>query len=207
MGNQNSMMRNKQCKWWQVFYALAVMIVLVLNACGVSKSTKVESMTKENVITETGPVYKALLETMTAFSKESTGEHKKDADDFISGMEKDYNRYQFNRSVMDSLAGFLNGGLVYIDVYGGNWCSDTKEGMGALTRVLDGCKFPASCFRYIRVSREKKLIDIHVEGIEISKVPIVVIHNKKRELGRIVEVPEKGSWESHMLKILNKAFN
>lgn len=207
MKNQNSMKCNKQYSWWLVYNALTVAIVLVLNACGVSKSTKVETMKKEKEIVVTGPVYKALLETMTAFSNESTGEHKKDADDFINGMEKEYNRYQFNRLVLDSLSGFLNGGLVFIDVYGGNWCSDTREGMGGLTRVLDGCKFPASCFRYIRVSREKKLIDIHVEGIEISRVPLVVIHNKKRELGRIVEVPEKGSWESHMLKILNKAFN
>lgn len=186
---------------------LTMLIVLVLNACGVSKTTKLESINQVKEKIETGEVYKSLFETMTAFSNESTGEHKKDADEFLNGMEKEYSRYQFNRLVMDSLSGFLDGGLIFIDVYGGNWCSDTREGMGGLTRVLDGCKFPAACFRYIRVSRQKKLIDIHVEGIDISKVPLIIIHDKKRELGRIIELPEKGKWESHLLKIMNKAFN
>jgi len=186
---------------------LTILIILVLNACGVSKTTKIENINQVKEKIETGDVYKSLFETMTAFSNESEGEHKKDADEFLKGMEKEYGRYKFDRLVTDSLTGFLDGGLIFIDVYGGNWCSDTREGMGGLTKVLDGCKFPATCFRYIRVSRQKKLIDIHVEGIEISKVPLIIIHDKKRELGRIVELPEKGKWESHLLKIMNKAFN
>lgn len=180
---------------------------LVFPGCKTAKTKTIKTIKIEKKMVETGDIYKKLVETLNAFSRESTGILKSDADEFLGSIEKDYSNYTLDRQTLDTLMGYLNGGAIYIDVYGGNWCSDTRQGMGGLTRVLDACKMPESCFRYIRVSKEKKLIDIHVEGIEITKVPLVIVHNKKREFGRILEVPEKGKWEFHLLKIMNKALN
>jgi hypothetical protein len=195
-------------KWLELVPAIAIFsILMIATGCGMKKQKA--NMEKKAINKEiaTGLIYKKLTETLNTFSSGSTGVLKADADEFLGSIEKDYTNYRVEGKYLDSLMDFLNGGMVYIDVYGGNWCSDTRYGMGGLTRVLDACKMPAGCFRYIRVSKEKKLIDIHVEGIEISKVPLVIVHNQKKEFGRIIEVPEKGQWEFHLLKIMEKALN
>ncbi len=174
------------------------------NSCKMAKPKQVEQIKK---VVTLGNHYKKLVETLTSFSKGSEGILKVDADEFLGSIEKDYSNYSLDMDFIDSLAPFLKGGMIYIDVYGGNWCSDTRYGMGGLTRVLDACGMPAENFRYIRVSKEKKLIDIHVEGIDIPKVPLVIVHNKKMEFGRIIEVPNKGKWEMHLLSIIDKALN
>ncbi len=180
------------------------LIGFFFNSCKMAKPKQVEQIKK---VVTLGNHYKKLVETLTSFSKGSEGILKVDADEFLGSIEKDYSNYSLDMDFIDSLAPFLKGGMIYIDVYGGNWCSDTRYGMGGLTRVLDACGMPAENFRYIRVSKEKKLIDIHVEGIDIPKVPLVIVHNKKMEFGRIIEVPNKGKWEMHLLSIIDKALN
>lgn len=197
--------RGKLTKMDSIFVVLIMFIVA--SGCGTKKPKVIMEKRLEYKEIETGPVYKKLVETLTSFSSGSSGILKTDADEFLGSIEKDYSNYKIQGLYLDSLMNFLNGGMVYIDVYGGNWCSDTRYGMGGLTKVLDACKMPDMCFRYVRVSKEKKLIDIHVEGIEISKVPLVIVHNQKREFGRIIEVPEKGKWEFHLLKIMEAALN
>jgi len=186
---------------------LLLIMVTLFQGCKTSKPQLKKTTKMEKQVIETGDIYKKLVETLNAFSRGSTGVLKSDAEEFLGSIEKDYSNYALDRFTIDSLMGYLNGGAIFIDVYGGNWCSDTRQGMGGLTRVLDACKMPDTCFRYIRVSKEKKLIDIHFEGIEITRVPLVIVHNKKKEFGRILEVPEKGKWEYHLFKILNKALN
>lgn len=171
------------------------------------KTSKPIQVVKNKKVVILGKNYKKLEETLTSFSSGSEGVLKTDADEFLKSLEKDYSNYNLHTNYIDSLAPYLNGGMIFIDVYGGNWCSDTRTGMGGLTSVLDACNMPAENFRYVRVSKEKKLIDIHVEGIDISKVPLVIVHNKKKEFGRIIEVPNQGNWEMHVLSIIDKALN
>lgn len=181
-----------------------VMFGFFFHSCKTSKPIQVVKNKKVVIL---GKNYKKMEETLTSFSDGSEGVLKTDSDEFLKSLEKDYSNYATDINYLDSLSPFLIGGMIYIDVYGGNWCSDTRTGMGGLTRVLDGSNFPAENFRYIRVSKEKKLIDIHVEGIDISKVPLVIVHNKKKEFGRIIEVPNQGKWELHLLSIIDKALN
>lgn len=174
------------------------------NSC---KTAKPKQVVQNKKVVILGKNYQKLVETLTSFSKGSEGVLKSDADEFLNSIEKDYSNYSVDMKYIDSLTPYINGGMISIEVYGGNWCSDTRYGLGGLTRVLDVCDLPAENFRYIRVSKEKKLIDIHIEGLDISKVPLVIVHNKKKEFGRIIEVPNQGKWELHLLSIIDKALN
>jgi hypothetical protein len=103
---------------------------------------------------------------------------------------------------MDSIRKMLAAGnIIKVDVYGGNWCSDTRYGMGGLTRVWDDLGLNKNDFRYIRVDKDKKIIDFKAEGIEISRVPLVIFHNGNKEIGRIIENPIE-SWEKNLLQLL-----
>jgi hypothetical protein len=192
--------------FWRIHTIFICILMLVFSfiSCKVVKPNQVVQNKKSVTL---GKNYQKLVETLTSFSRGSKGALKTDADEFLSSIEKDYSNYVLDMNVIDSLAAFVNDGMISIDVYGGNWCSDTRYGMGGLLRVLDACEMPAENFRYVRVSKEKKLIDIHVEGLQISKVPLVIVHNKKMEFGKIIEVPNKGIWEMHLLSIINKALN
>jgi len=181
-----------------------LMLVFSLFSCKTVKPKQIIQNKKSVIL---GKNYQKLVETLTSFSKGSKGALKTDADVFLSSIEKDYSNYVLDTNFIDSLAAFVNGGMISIDVYGGNWCSDTRYGMGGLLRVLDACEMPAENFRYIRVSKEKKLIDIHVEGLHVSKVPLVIVRNMKMELGKIIEVPNNGKWEMHLLSIIDMALN
>ena len=95
----------------------------------------------------------------------------------------------------------LKGKILKVDVYGGNWCSDTRYGMGGLTHILDDLGVMKNNFRYIRVDKEKKIMDFKIEGIEITRVPLVIFFIGNKEIGMIIENPTE-SWEKNLLQLL-----
>ena len=108
-----------------------------------------------------------LDETLSAHFSNSTGVEKEDASVFLGSLQSDYLAYKPNKLVIDTIHDILLGGkILKVDVYGGNWCSDTRYGMGGLTHVLDDLGIKKNDFRYIRVDKDKKIIGIKSEGIE-----------------------------------------
>lgn len=148
------------------------------------------------------PTFHQLDETLQSHFSNSKDQAKDDASVFLGSLQSDYLSYHPNKGYIDSIKTILKAGTILkVDVYGGNWCSDTRYGMGGLTHVLDEIGLKKEDFRYIRVNKDKKIIDFKADGIEISKVPLVIFHNGKKEIGRIIENPSE-SWEKNLLQLL-----
>lgn len=186
----------------------SVLILTALLSCGNLKTKNSKQVNvphnKMNMRDSANKYYTfhQLDETLQAHFLNSTGVAKDDASLFLGSLQNDYRAYKPNKLVMDSIREILSAGnMLMVDVYGGNWCSDTRYGMGGLTHVLDDLGLRKSDFRYIRVDKDKKIIDLKPAGIEISLVPLVIFHIGKKEIGRIIENPME-SWERNLLQLL-----
>ena len=164
-------------------------------------------------MTVKGEVYQKLMKVLVDHRESSTGEFREDAAGFIKELPTGYDNYSVDSAQMVQLKQWIALGNVFIDVYGGDWCSDTRQGMSGLSKVLDLANFPAANLRYIRVDRNKKFIDIQStesDGLTVEKrVPLVMVYLKSPKpklLGQIVEVPNKGKWELHLNEIWRDSF-
>lgn len=117
---------------------------------------------------------------------------------------KNFRRYKPEIKKIDSLKARTS---FYITIYGGEWCSDTKEQLPAMMKVLSKISFPEKRVSLYFVDRQKKCVDCGNEPPEkyaIVLVPTFIVYNEKKEqIGRIVETPEM-SMEKDLLKILVK---
>jgi len=186
----------------------SVFFVAALFSCGTAKNKNSKQvLVPQNKINMRDsinkyPTFHQLDETLQAHFSNSKDIEKEDASVFLGSLQSDYRSYKPNKLVIDSIREMLSAGnILKVDVYGGNWCSDTRYGMGGLTHVLDDLGLKKGDFRYIRVNKDKKIIDFKAEGIEISRVPLVIFHNGSKEIGRIIENPME-SWEKNLLQLL-----
>jgi hypothetical protein len=193
---------------FKLIVSSSIVVSTLFFSCGTMKNNKVKQVNvPQNKMNMRDSVNKyhtfhQLDETLQAHFSNSTGVAKEDASVFLGSLQGDYSSYKPNKLVMDSIRKMLAAGnIIKVDVYGGNWCSDTRYGMGGLTRVWDDLGLNKNDFRYIRVDKDKKIIDFKAEGIEISRVPLVIFHNGNKEIGRIIENPNE-SWEKNLLELL-----
>jgi hypothetical protein len=193
---------------FKLIISSSIVVSTLFFSCGSVKNNKFKQVNvphiKMNMRDSANKYYTfhQLDETLQAHFLNSTGVAKDDASLFLGSLQNDYRAYKPNKLVMDSIREILSvGNMLMVDVYGGNWCSDTRYGMGGLTHVLDDLGLRKSDFRYIRVDKDKKIIDLNAAGIEISLVPLVIFHIGKKEIGRIIENPME-SWERNLLQLL-----
>jgi hypothetical protein len=69
------------------------------------------------------------------------------------------------------------------------------------SKVLDELKFAEKNFQYFRIDHKMKLIDFPINK-KLEKAPTVIVHDGRKELGRIIESPKHKNWEKDILKIL-----
>jgi hypothetical protein len=119
---------------------------------------------------------------------------------FLTEFETGFNGYHPDKSVIEQIKKKCAG--LTVKVIGGNWCSDTREQIPRLCKVLYYAQVPASTFEYYRVSRDKKPVaDDFAATRTIGAVPEIVIFVNGEEKGRIIEVPQK-NMEEDLLRIL-----
>jgi hypothetical protein len=88
---------------------------------------------------------------------------------------------------------------------GGNWCPDTQGGLPDLMKVLDAAGVSPSLWNYQSVDRQKKLLT--VDGLSpdsifwVERVPTVIVLANGKEIGRIIEFPDR-SWEEDLYRVL-----
>jgi len=107
--------------------------------------------------------------------------------------------YQPDPAALDKLRGLTR--EVRIEVYFGSWCSDSAAHVPALFKVLEMADAPllqAACFGVPEV-KEKRAP--YFQGREIARLPTFLVLVDGREVGRIVETPEK-SVEADLVRFL-----
>lgn len=125
------------------------------------------------------------LDKHVGLSKDSAG--IADASDFKKSFPSTYSRYTvLDQSQIEAIRNKLegiyrDGWSVEIQIIGGNWCSDTRDGLPVFARVLDQVNFLLGSEKeklvYLRVDRSKKYVDSSSAEVRrfISENPELVV--------------------------------
>ncbi len=111
----------------------------------------------------------------------------------------EYNNYQPDFETLDSLEGKLEN--VIIKIVFRSTCSDSREQLPRLFKILNELNYDVNSIALIGVNREKQGLSNETEGFEIELVPTIIFYKGGSEIGRIVETPVE-SMEKDLLKIL-----
>jgi hypothetical protein len=106
----------------------------------------------------------------------------------------EYNNYQPDFETLDSLEGKLED--VTIKIVFRSTCSDSREQLPRLFKILNELNYDVNTITLIGVNREKQGLSNETEGLEIEFVPTIIFYKHGSEIGRIIETPveslEKG---------------
>jgi hypothetical protein len=113
--------------------------------------------------------------------------------------QKEYTNYKPAMSVVNALNSYKKCSVLVVL---GTWCSDSQELVPQLVKVLDlaGWKQP----EFIGVDRKKQCSTIDIKPMNIEYVPVIIVFEKGKEIGRIIETTDK-SIEEDLLKIVSKS--
>jgi hypothetical protein len=111
----------------------------------------------------------------------------------------EYNNYQPDYETLDSLEGKLDD--VKIKIVFRSTCSDSREQLPRLFKILNELNYNVNTITLIGVNREKLGLSNEVDGLDIEFVPTIIFYKDGSEIGRIVETPAE-SLEKDLLKIL-----
>lgn len=113
--------------------------------------------------------------------------------------EEAYFSYEIDTITADELIPFIED--VKIKIVAATWCSDSRDLIPSLYKLLDYLSFPENDVEIIFVNREKKDLAGEVDGLGIELVPTIIFYKNHSEAGRIVEQPLE-SIERDILSIL-----
>ncbi len=122
---------------------------------------------------------------------------------FDSWFNSGYNDYVIDSASAKELKSLLRGKR--IQIFMGTWCGDSRREVPRMYKLLDYCGIPASQIELVNVDYHDsayKQSPTHEErGLQIHRVPDMLIYDKQTEIGRVVESPVV-SWEKDLLAIL-----
>lgn len=109
---------------------------------------------------------------------------------------KNYNDYKPALSVIEQLIPYKKCSVVVVL---GTWCSDSHELVPQLFKVMDMAGWEK--VELIGVNRKKKCSTVDITPLNIEYVPVIMLFNNGKYIGRITETAEK-SIEEDLLKLL-----
>jgi thiol-disulfide isomerase/thioredoxin len=114
--------------------------------------------------------------------------------------ESEYNNYDPDTVALESLVNRIHDLSVTIIL--GTWCSDSRREVPRFLKIMDRLKFNSTKqLTIICVDRDKKGKGEETAGLDIQLVPTIIISQKGKELGRIIESP-KATLEKDIRKII-----
>jgi thiol-disulfide isomerase/thioredoxin len=117
---------------------------------------------------------------------------------FDSAYRAEYLIYKPDEALLNQLKPALKG--ITLKLVMGTWCGDSKEWVPRFYKVMDQVGFNYKKMRLIAVDRDRKAGNVDISDLKIERVPTFIFYKKKKELGRIIEVPYD-LIEKDMLKI------
>jgi thiol-disulfide isomerase/thioredoxin len=124
---------------------------------------------------------------------------------FAEWFHKGYEEYRPNAAVLQSLRDAERGDVTMTLFYG-TWCGDSRREVPRVVRLLDEMGFPRERVELIAVDtvegKQKRSPGGEEAGLEIYRVPTLIVRRGAREVARIVEFPVL-SLERDLLAILS----
>lgn len=115
---------------------------------------------------------------------------------------KNYEAYDVNTSLTEKLNSSLSD--YEIKVFLGTWCGDSKREVPRLYKVLESADFPENQLEIIALDNTnesyKQSPNNEQQGLNIHRVPTVIIYKDGKEINRIVESPVE-TFERDLIKI------
>jgi thiol-disulfide isomerase/thioredoxin len=122
---------------------------------------------------------------------------------FDSWFNTGYKDYVVDSASANQLKSLLKGKRILI--FMGTWCGDSRREVPRMYKLLDYCGIPASHIELVNVdyndSAYKQSPTHEEKGLQIHRVPDMLVYDKQQEIGRVVESPVV-SWEKDLLAIL-----
>jgi thiol-disulfide isomerase/thioredoxin len=122
---------------------------------------------------------------------------------FIDWFKPNYDSYVVDSFTCNFIRPLLSGKT--ITIFMGTWCGDSKREVPRVLKMLECCDFPAKNLSMVMVSNvdgSYKQSPQHEEiGKNLVRVPTIIIEEKGKEIGRIIEFPIT-SLEKDLLAIL-----
>jgi tetratricopeptide (TPR) repeat protein len=116
---------------------------------------------------------------------------------------KNYDEYKVDSLLADQFKNSIR--EKQISIFLGTWCGDSRREVPRMLKILDYCGLPSNRLQLILVSaqvEEYKQSPGHEEsGLDIFRVPTLIINGKSGEEGRIIEYPV-ASLEEDLFNIL-----
>ena len=92
-------------------------------------------------------------------------------------------------------------------IFMGTWCGDSRQEVPKIYKILDYCEVPAAHIQLVNVdiydSVYKQSPTHEEKGLNIHRVPDLLVYENGREIGRIVEKPVR-SWERDLGTIVRR---
>jgi hypothetical protein len=110
-----------------------------------------------------------------------------------------FNEYIVDQNVIDSLKPYADD--IKIMAIIGTWCSDSKEHIPALFKIIEQADIQTDQIELIGVDRKKHCPFPNITELNIEYVPTLFIFYKGKLVGKIIETPTH-SIEADMLELL-----
>ncbi len=122
---------------------------------------------------------------------------------FATWFVPNYNQYKIDSAVAEEIK--KNTGNKQFLLFLGTWCGDSKKEVPRLFKLFDYCNIKPEQIRLVLVSNHDsayKQSPAHEEkGMNILRVPTLIVMENNKEINRIVESPVE-NLEKDLLKIL-----
>jgi thiol-disulfide isomerase/thioredoxin len=123
---------------------------------------------------------------------------------FNTWYTKNYESYTIDSNTASQVKPLLRN--KHFLLFMGTWCGDSRREVPRIYKILDYCQVKPSQIQLINLSNSdtayKQSPGHEEQGLNIRRVPTLLIFENKREVGRIVESPV-GSFEKDLLDIVS----
>lgn len=82
-------------------------------------------------------------------------------------------------------------GKYQVTVVMGTWCSDSRREVPRFFKVMNMVGYSPNTIKIICVDSDKVAGELDISGLKLEKVPTFIVTISGKEIGRIVETPEK----------------
>ncbi len=106
-----------------------------------------------------------------------------------------YDTYQPDEGLLATCQAKIGENLT-IEVYLGTWCSDSKTNVPPFIKLLDSLEQGRVGVKYYNVARKASAeVKYYVAELNVERVPTFIFYRAGKEIGRIVENPQKSMLE------------